>query len=226
MTAYDIAARLPAIDQLRQRCKTLAVLESIIDSGAPYYAYTPEWGPDEAALMRNGSGDEWTIVFTTAGTFIRVFDHESKMSSYGDPDDELWPGLLDGLPEALRELVEEPAFHDETGKFVATAVLWRLAGDNRWHAGEGIVFPPLRGPYDRTGPDGSGMLNILLDDIVDRFVEFASDYYEIEVDRSAVEHIVAHRPLTDTVVQALNPQLTVADLRRDVVAIGYPIATA
>lgn len=40
MTVYDIAAALPTIDRLRQRCKALAVLEHIIDGGAAYYAYT------------------------------------------------------------------------------------------------------------------------------------------------------------------------------------------
>ncbi|MDG4807177.1 hypothetical protein O7634_10495 [Micromonospora sp. WMMD1120] len=224
MTAYDIAARLPAIDELRKRCKALAVLERIIDGGAPYYAYTARWGPDEAASMSNGSGDEWTIVFTSQGAFIRVFDHESAMSPYGDADHELWPGLLDGLPEALHPQVTEPAFCDETGQFFATAVLWRLNGDNCWRAGKGIEFPPLRGPYDDVGPDGSGMLDILLDDIVDRFVEFCGDYYEIEVDRAAVAHVVAHRPLTDAVVRALNPQLTVAMAHEDLAAIGYPVA--
>ncbi|MEU8284245.1 hypothetical protein AB0C01_07885 [Micromonospora sp. NPDC048905] len=225
MTAYDIVARLPSIDRLRQRCKSLAVLERIIDGGAAYYAYTRAWGTDEAALMSNGSGDEWAVVFTPDGVFIRVFDHESAMSPYGDPDYELWPGLLDGLPVELRPQIEEPAFCDEAGQFIATAVLWRLAGDDRWHAGDGIVFPPLRGPYDDTGPDGSGMLEILLDDIVDRFVEFASDYYEIEVDRTAVENVVANRPLTDSVIEALNPQLNVAELRKDLATIGYPIAS-
>ncbi|MEN3615622.1 hypothetical protein AAH979_39770 [Plantactinospora sp. ZYX-F-223] len=224
MTAYDIAARLPSIDRLRQRCKALAVLERIIDGGAAYYAYISTWGTDEAALMSNGSGDEWAIAFTADGAFIRVFDHESAMSPYGDPDHELWPGLLDGIPAVLRPQMEEPAFCDESGQFLATAVLWRLVGDDRWHAGEGITFPALRGRYDGIGPDGSGMLEILLDDIVDRFVEFAGDYYEIEVDRAAVEHVVAHRPLTDPVIQALNPQLAVADLREDIAAIGYPIA--
>ncbi|MDW5328324.1 hypothetical protein [Plantactinospora sp. KLBMP9567] len=224
MTAYDIAARLPSIDRLRRRCKALAVLERIIDGGDAYYAYTSTWGTDEAALMSNGSGDEWAVVFTADGAFIRVFDHESAMSPYGDPDHELWPGLLDGIPVVLRPQVEEPAFCDESGHFIATAGLWRLIGDDRWHAGEGITFPPVRGPYDGTGPDGSGMLEILLDDIVDRFVEFAGDYYEIEVDRATVQHVVAHRPLTDPVIQALNPQLTVADLREEIAAIGYPIA--
>ncbi|MCF0092631.1 hypothetical protein [Micromonospora sp. MH99] len=226
MTVYDIAATLPPIEVLRDRCKALAVLERIIDGGEPYYAYTQGWGDDEAALMDNGSGDEWTIVFTTAGAFIRVFDHESAMSPHRDPHHELWTGLLDGIPAAFRPLIEEPAFGDEEGLFVATAVLWRLSSDDRWHAGEGITFPPLRGPHGDNDPDGAGLLEILLDDIVDRYVEFAEDYYEIEVDPRVVEHVVTYGPLTDAVVQALNPHMTVDLLREDIAAIGYPSAAA
>jgi hypothetical protein len=223
VTAYDIAAELPAIDRLRGRCQALAVLERIIDDGEPFYSYVPGWGDDEAALMSNGSGDEWAVVFATEGAFIRVFDHESTMTPYRDPDPELWPGLLDGIPAVFRRQVEEPAFGDETGQFIATAVLWRCAGDDRWHAGEGIIFPPLRGPYDGTGPDGAAMLEILLDDIVERYVEFAAGYHEMELLPWAVAHVVAHRPLTDAVVQALNPHATIAALRADLGAIGYPI---
>lgn len=126
----------------------------------------------------------------------------------------------------FRPQIEQPAFGDEEGQFLATAVLWRLSGDDRWHAGEGITFPSLRGPYDDNAPDGSGLLEILLDDIVYRYVTFAEDYYEIELDPTEVEHVVAHRPLTDVVVQALNPEMTVARLHEDIAAIGYPIATA
>ncbi|MEU6024591.1 hypothetical protein ACGFIK_13920 [Micromonospora sp. NPDC048871] len=72
MTVYDVAARLPGIDLLRQRCKALAVLERIIDGGEPYYDYTTAWGDDEAALMSNGSGDEWTVVFTADGDFPAI----------------------------------------------------------------------------------------------------------------------------------------------------------
>ncbi|WP_238009531.1 hypothetical protein KZZ52_26975 [Dactylosporangium sp. AC04546] len=35
MTVYDVAAKLPPIDVLRDRCKALAVLERIIDGGEP-----------------------------------------------------------------------------------------------------------------------------------------------------------------------------------------------
>jgi hypothetical protein len=202
-----------------------ALLERIVDGGEPSYTYTRSWGDGEAALMSNGGGDEWAIVFSCDGAFIRVFDHESAMSPYRDADREVWPGLLDGVPAMFRPQLEETAFSDEEGHFLATAVLWRRAEDERWHAGEGIVFPPSRGPYD-TDPDGTAMLEILLDDIVDRYVQFAGEYYEMDVDRVGVEHVMAHRPLSDAVVQALNPGVTVADLRDDLAMIGYPAPPA
>ncbi len=191
---YDLAAGLPPIEVLRQRVRALAVLDRILGGDFPYYAYTG-WGQDEAGLMSDGSGNEWAIVFTTDGVFIRVFDHESPMSPYRDADHELWPGLLDGLPAVFGTQLEEPAFADEEGGFLATAVLWRLGTDDRWHAGTGIDFP---------GPDGSELLAILLDDIADRYVAFAEDYYETAVDRAAVAHVVAHRPLTEAVVRYLD----------------------
>ena len=223
MTVYDIAAKLPPIDVLRSRSQALAALECIIGGDGCYYTFDGHWGADEAALMNNGSGDEWAVVFTTDGAFIRVFDHESTMTPFRDPDRQLWPGLLDGLPAVFGPQVGEPAFGDEDGRFIATAVLWRLADDEGWHAGDGITFPPPRGPYDN-GPDGSSMLTILLDDIVDQYVEFAEDYYEIKADRTAVEHVIARLPLTDAVVRALNPQATLTDLHTDLTMIGYPIA--
>ncbi|MEU8004296.1 hypothetical protein AB0B66_24340 [Catellatospora sp. NPDC049111] len=216
MNVYDIAAALPAIDVLRGRCQALAVLERVFDTD-PYYVYTRDWGDAEAALMSNGSGDEWSIVFTSDGVFIRVFNHESPMSPFRERGRELWPGLLDGLPEIFGPQVAEPAFSDGKGHLRATAVLWRLADDERWHAGEGIVFPP------DDSVDGAGMLAILLDDIVDRYVAFAEDYYEIEVDPAAVGQVIAHRPLTDALVRSLNPTTALSDLHDDVAAIGYPM---
>ncbi|GAA1815103.1 hypothetical protein GCM10009682_40200 [Luedemannella flava] len=223
MTVYDIAAALPSIEVLRGRCRAIAVLERAMDGIQPYHCYTRAWGDDEAALMRDGCGDEWAVVFTGEGAFIRVFDHESAMSPYCDEDRELWPGLLDGLPPEFVAQVEEPAFGDEEGHFVATAVLWRLAGDDRWHAGQGIEFPPSRGPYDE-GPDGTYLLEILLDDIVDKYLRYVEEFYETSVDRNAAEHVVAGRPLTDAVIKVLNPNVDLARLREDVTAMGYPLA--
>ncbi|MFF5081876.1 hypothetical protein ACFY36_32900 [Actinoplanes sp. NPDC000266] len=222
MNVYDIVGRLPSIPVLRGRCKALAVLELIQGTGYEYYSYAA-WGDDEAALMSNGGGDEYTIVFGEAGVFIRLFDHESAMSPYAASDDmTLWPGLLDGLPPEFAGHVTEPAFCDGDD-LIATAVLWRRTTDDHWHAGAGITFPPSLGPYD-ISPDGTDRLSILCDDIVDEYVDFASDYYETEIDRDAVAHIAALRPLTDDVVRALNPKSSLAAVRAEVTATGYPIA--
>lgn len=221
VNVYDIVGRLPSIEVLRDRCRALAVLEIIQGSDYAYYTYGG-WGDDEAALMSNGSGDEFSIVFTDVGVFIRVFDHESEMTPYANDDHALWPGLLDGLPPLFRPYVSESAFCDE-GRLNATAVLWRHLSDSRWHAGTGITFPPSRGSYD-TSPDGADRLAILCDDIVDRYVDFARDYYDVDVDRVGVAHVVAMRPLTDDVVRALNPDADLADVDDAVTRIGYPIS--
>ncbi|SNY75811.1 hypothetical protein [Paractinoplanes atraurantiacus] len=221
MNVYDIAGRLPSISVLRERCRALAVLELIQGTGYEYYSYTA-WGDGEAALMSNGGGDEYTIGFAEAGVFIRLFDHESAMSPYAASDEAtLWPGLLDGLPPEFAGYVTEPAFCDG-GVLNATAVLWRRAADERWHAGAGITFPPSRGPYD-ISPDGTDRLGILCGDIVDEYVDFAGGYHEAEIDRDAVAHVAALRPLSNDVVRALNPESSLAAVRAQVAAIGYPL---
>ena len=97
------------------------------------------------ASMRNGSGDEYSVVFSDAGAYVRGFDHESPMSPYAG--DGPWPGVLDEVPEVFRACVEEPAFCDEDGMPVVTACMWRRAGDDRWQA----AWPIFRGTSRRSG---------------------------------------------------------------------------
>jgi len=60
--------------------------------------------------MRNGSGDEYSVVFLPDGAvYVRGFAHESPMSP-GRNDGELYPGLIDGLPGRFLRWVTEPAF--------------------------------------------------------------------------------------------------------------------
>lgn len=224
MNVHDIAARLPSIDVVRDRCRALAVLELIQGSDYPYYTYAA--GDDgDIAQMSNGGGDEYSIVFAATGVFLRMFDHESEMSPYAQDDQELWPGLLDGLPPEFEAYATDPDFCD-LGTLSATAVLWRRTTDDRWHAGTDIAFPPPRGPYD-ISPDGTDRLAILCDgDLAGTYTDFARDYYEKPVDGAAVEHIAAMRPLTETVVSALNPAAGFAEIRATAAAIGYPTVTS
>ncbi|MEV0897083.1 hypothetical protein [Actinoplanes sp. NPDC049802] len=217
VTVHDVASALPDIAVLRQRCQALAMLDAIMSPEweSRYYSFDSRWAPGEQmASMRNGSGDAWSIVFSSAGAFIRGFDHESPMSPANN-DDELWPGLVDAVPEVFSGCVAEPAFSFD-GTLEATVCLWRQQEDDRWHAGE-LDFPA------GDDPDGANRLfQVVVEGSPVAYQRFAEDYYETAVDVEGVGEIFALHPLTDGLVRRLNPDLVVADLAEDLAEIGYP----
>jgi hypothetical protein len=217
MTAHDVARLLPDVPVLRNLSRSMAILEAILspDWESRHHSIA-SWGPaEEIASMRNGSGDEYDIVFSAGGAYIRGFDHEAVMSPYGN--DGPWPGILDSVPDIFRRWVEEPAFCDEDGMPVVTVCLWREADDEGWRVGE-IDYPD--GERD---PDGSAHLfKLLTDPSPEAFQRFAEDYYEVSVDLNAVRHVYALRPLTQAVVTVLNADLTLEDLAEDLATARYP----
>ncbi|WP_432026312.1 hypothetical protein [Streptomyces sp. 1222.5] len=204
-TVHETAALLPDPARLRAHLRALAALDMAIGDDPQYCQYTfdADWSPGvEAALMENGSGDDFAVLFTPAGVLIRGFDHESQMSPYGTDDEQVWPGVVDDVPAALRPLVDEPAFHGEgIDAPRVTACLWQAAGDTVWHAGSAIDFPA--GSED---PDGSGFLFHLLTDRSPEAVQaWFEDYYERPVPLDAVRHVLAGHALTPAIARALNP---------------------
>ncbi|MDU0302338.1 MULTISPECIES: hypothetical protein [unclassified Streptomyces] len=219
MTVHDVARRLPEIAVLREHCRSLAVLEAVLSPewGSRRHSFNEQWSETESmASMRNGSGDEYSIVFSPAGAYVRGFDHESPMSPYAG--DGPWPGVLDEVPEVFRTCVEEPAFSDEDGMPVVTACTWRQTADDRWRA-EAIDFPVAA----TEDPDGAGHLfRLLVDRTPEAFQRWAEDYYEVPVDLGVVRRVFSSHALTDELVRALNPEIVVADLSEDIAEIGYP----
>jgi hypothetical protein len=219
VTVHDIARQLPETAVLRAHCRSLAMLEAVLsaDWASRSHSFDAHWSETEStASMRNGSGDEYSIVFPAAGAYIRGFAHESPMSPY--VEDGPWPGVLAEVPEVFRPYVEEPAFSDEDGMPVVTACLWREAADDGWKTGT-IEFPE-----ETTGdPDGAGYLfRLLVNRSAEAIQRWAEDYYETPVDVEAVHHVFSSRPLTEGVVKALNPEATLAGLTGDIAEIGYP----
>jgi hypothetical protein len=217
MTVREVARALPDIVVLRDRCRAVAMLDAILSPEWEYryYSFDSQWGPgEEMASMRNGAGDMYSIVFSAAGAFIRGFDHSSPMSPAVN-DHQLWPGLVDSVPEVFIDCVREPAFSYD-GLLEATVCLWRQRGDDRWRAGE-IRFP------DSDDPDGADWLfAVLVDPTAIAYQTFAEDYYQHPVDIDAVREIHVLSPLTDDLVQRINPDLTLDNLTDDLAEIGYP----
>ncbi|MCH0539338.1 hypothetical protein I3F58_07145 [Streptomyces sp. MUM 203J] len=216
MTVHDVARMLPAIPALRNLCRSMAMIEAVLyPDGERYHSFSATWSrTEEISSMRNGSGDEFDIVFSESGVYIRGFDHESPMSPY--VNDGPWPGVVDSVPEAFRGHVMEPAFmHD--GDPRVTVCMWRESGSDRWRAGE-IDFPD--GHED---PDGADWLfQSLTGSTPEAFREWAEDYYETAVAIDAVRQVYDFRPLSRQIVRALNSTVSMTTAADMAAAIGYP----
>jgi hypothetical protein len=205
VTVHDLAAALPGIAAVRDRCRALALLDAILSPEweSRYHFFGAQGAPgDEVASMDNGSGDAYSIAFTAAGAFIRGFDHESPMSPAANHE-RLWPGLVDTVPAVFAAQVSEPSFGFE-GHLEATVCLWREAGDDSWQAGA-IDFPP------GADPDGANWLFQLIVD-PSGYAAWAADYFEREVDAAAVADILAGKPHTIELFRRLNAETSLADI--------------
>ncbi len=217
VTVYDIARQLPAIADLRDLCRSLAMLDAILspDWEDRYYSMNANWADgEEMASMRNGSGNEYSIVFSTAGAYIRGFDHESPMSPY-DNDGEPWLGVIDEVPELFKPFVEESAFTNEDGVPIVTACLWRGATDDRWHHGT-IDFPIALSILTERRACSSSWSTVR-----QKRSSASPRTTEVPVDLEAVSQVYALRPLSPELVSLLNPEVSLTGLAQDI-EVGYP----
>jgi hypothetical protein len=216
VSVYEVITRLPGIDDVRRTSRALAMLDAIMSLHDRYriYSFDAHWRPgQEAALMASGSGDQYSIVFSAAGVIAQGFDHESPISHWNNPARKTWPGLFIGLPAALAPALDEPAFRDDDGSLAVTVCFWRTPADDQWQCG----------PVDAGVKDGADwMFELLAAGRPEAYQRFAKYYYGSVLELEAVRHVYESRPLTEEVVATLNPELTLADLEREIAAIGYP----
>ncbi|WP_332262203.1 hypothetical protein [Kitasatospora mediocidica] len=72
--------------------------------------------------------------------------------------------------------------------------------------------------------DGAEWLfDILLGGTADAYRDFAEEYYEVAVDLDAVRHVYALRPLSQSIVSSLNPDVSLDDLAEDIAQIGFAV---
>ncbi|WP_223242340.1 hypothetical protein [Streptomyces sp. CBMA123] len=202
----DLLSRLPAVTDLRDRCRALAMLDAILspeDWDSRYHSFDSHWDEgEELASMRNGQGDDWCVIFSPVGAYGRAFDHEAPNA----------PELLAAVPEEFRRFAEEPALGDEDGPTV-TRCFWRGQGDDAW-----------RGAAAEHGAEH--LVELLADGSAEAYLAWAQDYFEPEqeLDLAAIGHVLALRPLTPAVIAALNAETDLDELAEDLAEIGYPVA--
>lgn len=222
MTAQEVAAALPDIDTLQRRCQAVAMLDAILSPEwvYRYYSYTADWGDGAAAAeIRDGSGNDCFIVFTPHGAFIKGLDHESPMAPGRSRTPELWPGLVDDVPDVFADLVTESAFASLDGVLNATFCIWRQHHDASWQTGA----VHYAGFGDCVDPDGAWqMLGVLTDPTPRSYRTWAASYFGVDPDLDAVDHVFNLRPLTEDVVRRINAQTTLDELGSDITSANYP----
>lgn len=215
MLSTQNLALMPGIGRLRQLSQALALLDAILCPSWEYrfYSFQASWSPDAAlASMRDGSGDEYFLLFTAAGALLKGFAHTAPMSSYAQRPPRAWPGVLDALPAPFAALLDDPALCAADTTFC----IWRGASDAAWRRGP-VSYPA--GP----DPDGSARLLAILDGNPQTYHAYAEAYYERPVSLAAVAHLYDYRPLTPEIVDMLAPGRA-AELQADLDEIQYPSA--
>lgn len=171
-----------------------------------YYSFDSRWGAgEEMASMRNGSGDNWFLLFTGAGAAIKGFAHELVEGS------GLSEEIQRQVPRSFSSFLSEPAFSMQN----ATFCYWRAANETVWSKVSGLA-----------GDDGASEMLALLVSGPRGYKEWAEDYYEVPVSLEAVVAIFSKQPLTDSVILVLNPDADLGSTYSEADEIDYPRSTA
>ncbi len=212
---------LPSIDRLERISQSIAMLDAIISPewNYRYFSFNSNWDSSKSermASMRNGSGDEYFLVFSPRGAILKGFDHEAPMSPWERNPVEVWPGVLESVPLAFASFLVEPAFSMRD----CTFCIWREHGDAHWQRGP-VAFPEC----DSGDSDGSEGLLWMFDGKPETYIEFTSEYYEKVLNVDLVRQIYAHDDLTPPLLAELNPQASWEGTVQDAAEIHYPIQT-
>jgi hypothetical protein len=212
---------LPDVDGLKRLLQSMAMLDAILSPEWEYryYSFNAKWSRGEQmGSMRDGCGNDFFALFNQHGCFLKGFHHVAWMTPYRADPKAVWPGVLDGVPKEFDRGLNQPAFSMEDTTFC----IWRRYRDKKWHRGD-ITFPKAK------DPDGSRGLLSALDGNPRTYLKWAHDYFDLADAEGRlyiehVRHVYDHKPLTAALVEEINPDLTLADLAKDIAEIGYPKA--
>jgi hypothetical protein len=207
---------MPDIEQAKRISQSAAMLDAIIcpdDWESRYFSFDSKWNKNiMMASMRDGSGNDYFMTFSSAGAILKGFDHESVMSPYAQDIERVWPGVLEQVPAEFSDFLKDAAFKLEDTTFC----IWQLTMGSGWQRGQ-IEFPT-----EKNANDGSSGMLWIFDAQPETYQKWAKEYYEVSVPIAVVRHVYAHKPLTTEIVQKLNPDVELKDLKKDILEIGYP----
>ncbi len=199
---------------IQRTARAIATLDLILspDWEYRYYSYDSRWSEDEEmASMRNGSGDEWFVLFLKNNWCgLKGLGHESTAAQVENLADD----VRKILPGELSEFNNEPAFRWDGTSFC----YWYDPASGKW---TDAVVKAGYSPELTTG--ARELLQVLGGDPA-AYHSFAEEYFEVSVPRNIIDDVYALKPLTSEMVHALSGDVDIHEMAAELAQIGYPRA--
>ena len=203
-TKLNNISDLPKASLLKKISQSLATLDAIMmpDWDFRYFSFNNRWDYSESmASMRDGSGDEYFILFNDTGVIGKVFSKETEFST-----EKKLKSLSKNIPKVFSSFFKEPAFTLENTSFL----FFSEKKSTLWNSN----------PIDRKLP----LLGFLSkNNHIDVYLKFSEEYYEKKLDERAVNKIFSHTPLDEDLIQSINKNSSMDIILNDIKEIGYPL---
>lgn len=196
----DNINKLPSISEVKRISQSLALLDAIImpEWELRYFSFDCHWdGEEMMASMKNGSGNEYFLLFNKHGVIGKVFIKNMQLSENEKKE------LFTKIPSLYESFKQEEAFSLDNISFC----FWRSNNKNSW------VSEPMT--------ENLFYLNFLTGN-PNIYKEWAEEYYEKKFNIDVIQDIFLHKPLTTEIISKLNTEIKIEDLSEDLEEIGYP----
>ena len=210
-------SQLPDIDALRRLMQSLAVLDAIL---------SPEWdvpvllvqrevveGRADGVDAERGRGRPVRPLHEGRVFHQGVRSRGGDVTPYRERPKRVWPGVLDSVPKAFAKSLSQPAFSmDDT-----TFCVWRLKGDRRGRA--------VTSEFPKGERPGRLARRCSATTTANRttYRKHAEDYFEAEVPLKLIRACTLARTTHRGLVQAIKPEMTLADLKADLKEDRLPV---
>src|SRR5215813_7332751 len=141
-----------------------------------------------------------SLRWSTVTAPLKGFAHASPAAAAKIPSELFYRDL----PRQFEECRREPAFVTDE----VTFCIWRLTEQPTWSCGK-VDLPVF-----------DAHLLSILDGNPDTYRVWASEYFECDVPKTAIEAVYQHQPLSDELVCALIPQQSMKLLGQEIAEIG------
>lgn len=188
---------LPLIEDVRKNSQALAIIDAIImpEWEFRYFSFNSNWNrsrDEMMASMRDGSGNEYFILFSKLGAVGKVFNG----SILNNPSI-----LLADIPDHFSSFKNEVAFNLENASFY----FWRSNADDSWSVlPHDLKLLPLLG---------------FLTGGAEYYHAWAECYYNKKIDINSIKNIFMSLNKNTDAFSILNPELNRDILEEDILEI-------